>query len=952
MALGIFMLFIFWAVLQDAESECPVGHNPLNMTVSPSEVHYGENVTVSCASSVEDHDGIYFLDANGNILKRDWRNNSTLMFQVSDWDIQIHCKIKLKQHDASYECDRSLELTVYKYAKEVRLHQSLFKNGQKKIQCDIIDVAPAKEVTVTWFVDNLFFKSGDITDDQTKTPMNLSNSITVGEELTGCNITCSYQLNLHSIFDTYDDLTVAGPSFTDLEHQNYNLWLSCNIRNVRIQPVGWKESVGKLKASHFCFAGREGSEKMVEWALFAIEATPAQVARLPVCPLAHSYPKILKKSLDPASKRCNRNISHLDAYWKDGLNFLTAISEPLEKWSTKHQCHTLVSDSQMCFVLPPISFFRFPDQVRAYVDPDSGPIIAGNIYRLNCDIINVIAPENLTITWLRGDTIVNKTVIVDTTISPQNFSFPLDIWVSREEKGQIYTCQVEIGIKVRTLKSGSSPLNITVEPVRDLEQQGSYFSFFCDMDTQVFMSSDEDRVNYIESYLCAFTSYISNESVLFSLRNMQATSKRVGQLPVCPVAHSHSKILEESLDPASISCERNISRFWDALYEDSFTEGLVTVINEPLDKWSTKHQCYSDEKNLKKCYVLPPVVFFKGPDDVRAYVDPDSGPMLAGNTYRLNCDIINVTPPQKVTIMWLRGDTIVNKTVLADTTIIPQNISYPLTIQVDREENGQTYTCLTEMDDTIFFLDSVSRSDLNITVDYEPSFSCASKVGALVDTELKHPCVVEGKPPPVTTWFKDGKEVVAPHFLTRNSTGEYIIRATNRHGTATHMLYLDAYYAPTMLEDKLSLEFGPGDNLTVECSCDGNPAPNILWNYVSPTNVRTTGRRQELLQIIEAVPTNAGVYNCTATNMLGIVSKSITLIMKGESSADPESSTVPVAVILVCAFVLLVVLALICTCLNRKKHGRYSFQGLSYNIPLVTNASEREQYCNIDDTPT
>ncbi|XP_057673662.1 intercellular adhesion molecule 5 isoform X2 [Corythoichthys intestinalis] len=822
MALGIFMLFIFWAVLQDAESECPVGHNPLNMTVSPSEVHYGENVTVSCASSVEDHDGIYFLDANGNILKRDWRNNSTLMFQVSDWDIQIHCKIKLKQHDASYECDRSLELTVYKYAKEVRLHQSLFKNGQKKIQCDIIDVAPAKEVTVTWFVDNLFFKSGDITDDQTKTPMNLSNSITVGEELTGCNITCSYQLNLHSIFDTYDDLTVAGPSFTDLEHQNYNLWLSCNIRNVRIQPVGWKESVGKLKASHFCFAGREGSEKMVEWALFAIEATPAQVARLPVCPLAHSYPKILKKSLDPASKRCNRNISHLDAYWKDGLNFLTAISEPLEKWSTKHQCHTLVSDSQMCFVLPPISFFRFPDQVRAYVDPDSGPIIAGNIYRLNCDIINVIAPENLTITWLR----------------------------------------------------------------------------------------------------------------------------------VCPVAHSHSKILEESLDPASISCERNISRFWDALYEDSFTEGLVTVINEPLDKWSTKHQCYSDEKNLKKCYVLPPVVFFKGPDDVRAYVDPDSGPMLAGNTYRLNCDIINVTPPQKVTIMWLRGDTIVNKTVLADTTIIPQNISYPLTIQVDREENGQTYTCLTEMDDTIFFLDSVSRSDLNITVDYEPSFSCASKVGALVDTELKHPCVVEGKPPPVTTWFKDGKEVVAPHFLTRNSTGEYIIRATNRHGTATHMLYLDAYYAPTMLEDKLSLEFGPGDNLTVECSCDGNPAPNILWNYVSPTNVRTTGRRQELLQIIEAVPTNAGVYNCTATNMLGIVSKSITLIMKGESSADPESSTVPVAVILVCAFVLLVVLALICTCLNRKKHGRYSFQGLSYNIPLVTNASEREQYCNIDDTPT
>ncbi|XP_057673068.1 uncharacterized protein LOC130904364 [Corythoichthys intestinalis] len=953
MALGIFVLLVFWAVLHDAESECPVGHNPLTMTVSPSEVHYGENVTVSCASSVEDHDGMYLLDANGNTLKEDkQKSSSTLIFQVSDWDMRIHCKIKLKQHDASYECNRTLELTVFRYAKKVRLHQSPFKNGQKTIQCDIFDVAPAKEVIVTWSVDDLFFKSGHVTDDQTKTPMNLSNSITVGEELTGCNITCSYRLKFHSIFPTYDNLTVAGPSFTDLKHPDSHFLLSCDIRSQVARPLGWNQSVAEINASYICVAHQKSSEKIFVMMLFTIEATPTQVARLPVCPLAHSYPKILDKSLDPSSKRCNRNISHLDAYWKDGSNFLiTAISEPLEKWSTKYQCHTLVSDLQTCFVLPPISFFRFPDKVKAYVDPDSGPMVAGNIYRLNCDIINVIAPENLTVTWLRGDTIVNKTVVVDTTMSPQNISCPLDIWVSSEENGQIYTCQVEIGIKVLTLQSESSSLNITVEPVRDLKQQDSHFGVFCDMNTELLIYFLMDSEDNSERYLCEIISYSSDENLLFLLNNMGATSERVAQLPVCPVAHPYSEISDEPLDPASKSCERNISRLWQ--HTSASLKQLVIVSNEPREKWSsTKHQCYSDLNNLQECYVLPPIVFFKEPDEVWAYEDPDSSPMLAGNTYRLNCDIINVIPQINLTVKWLRGDVIINNTVIVDTTISPQNLSFPLTIRVDREENGQIYTCQAEMGDATFFVNTVRRSDLNITVDYEPSFSCASKVTRLVDTELKHPYVVEGKPPPVTTWFKDGIEVTAPHFLTRNSTGEYMIRATNRHGTATHMLYLDVHYAPNVLEDKSSFEFSPGDNLTIKCSCDGNPAPNVSWEHVHATNVRLTGGRQELLKIIEAASTNVGVYNCTATNMLGSVSKSITLIMKGESSADHKSSTVPVAVISACVFLLVMVLVLIFICLFRKTHGQYSFKGKTNNIPLAASASVREQSCNFDDAHT
>lgn len=74
----------------------------------------------------------------------------------------------------------------------------------------------------------------------------------------------------------------------------------------------------------------------------------------------------------------------------------------------------------------------------------------------------------------------------------------------------------------------------------------------------------------------------------------------------------------------------------------------------------------------------------------------------------------------------------------------------------------------------------------------------------------------------------------------------------------------------------------PGQNITLECSAEGNPSPDIRWNYTSAGNVmETTGGLQRSISVTGATSTNAGVYVCVAVNKVGRVSRSVTLIMKG-----------------------------------------------------------------------
>lgn len=72
-----------------------------------------------------------------------------------------------------------------------------------------------------------------------------------------------------------------------------------------------------------------------------------------------------------------------------------------------------------------------------------------------------------------------------------------------------------------------------------------------------------------------------------------------------------------------------------------------------------------------------------------------------------------------------------------------------------------------------------------------------------------------------------------------------------------------------------------GEDVSLNCTADGNPEPEVKWHFKSQT--KATGRRQTTLTISKASADDDGHYTCTATNDLGNVIRTVSLIVKSKS---------------------------------------------------------------------
>lgn len=87
--------------------------------------------------------------------------------------------------------------------------------------------------------------------------------------------------------------------------------------------------------------------------------------------------------------------------------------------------------------------------------------------------------------------------------------------------------------------------------------------------------------------------------------------------------------------------------------------------------------------------------------------------------------------------------------------------------------------------------------------------------------------------------------------------------------------------APEFQQGNLTEEISSGGAVTVDCRAEGNPSPVLQWVFTSAESQETTRGNQSSINITGATSTNAGIYICVATNKVGSVTRSTTLIMKG-----------------------------------------------------------------------
>ena len=86
-----------------------------------------------------------------------------------------------------------------------------------------------------------------------------------------------------------------------------------------------------------------------------------------------------------------------------------------------------------------------------------------------------------------------------------------------------------------------------------------------------------------------------------------------------------------------------------------------------------------------------------------------------------------------------------------------------------------------------------------------------------------------------------------------------------------------------------------GSQLILSCNATGDPIPYIEWRrngrvYTNSENVHVTSQSIVMLNLAVSsltvssiTPDDIGVYECVAINVLGVVSKNITVILAGNA---------------------------------------------------------------------
>ncbi|XP_067056801.1 hemicentin-1-like isoform X2 [Acropora muricata] len=140
-------------------------------------------------------------------------------------------------------------------------------------------------------------------------------------------------------------------------------------------------------------------------------------------------------------------------------------------------------------------------------------------------------------------------------------------------------------------------------------------------------------------------------------------------------------------------------------------------------------------------------------------------------------------------------------------------------------------------------------------------------------------CQVSGDPFPSVSWVKvmGGKRFNGSNLSLRNvngdASGEYRCEATNLCSNVSRVTEVGEQYAPKITYISASQTLNRDEMLTLNCTADGVPTPNITWTRLpngETVNMPLTVTGNEY----------ATVYRCTASNEIGTVFKD-TLVTRG-----------------------------------------------------------------------
>ncbi|XP_016112004.1 hemicentin-1 [Sinocyclocheilus grahami] len=191
----------------------------------------------------------------------------------------------------------------------------------------------------------------------------------------------------------------------------------------------------------------------------------------------------------------------------------------------------------------------------------------------------------------------------------------------------------------------------------------------------------------------------------------------------------------------------------------------------------------------------------------------------------------------------------------------------------------------------------VAYKHVTLTVQEPPEIRpMAEEVQVVLHHSVVLPCEVQGFPRPTITWQREGVPVATGHRLTvlPNGTlkfsrvtlgdaGTYQCLAQNEAGTTMGRTNLILQVPPVLSVPHLEYTAILGHPVSLECTADGQPKPEVTWHRERRPVVEGTHLRlfsNGTLHITATQRSDAGIYTCSARNNAGRASHDIRVILQ------------------------------------------------------------------------
>ncbi|XP_062290877.1 cell adhesion molecule 4-like [Scomber scombrus] len=137
-------------------------------------------------------------------------------------------------------------------------------------------------------------------------------------------------------------------------------------------------------------------------------------------------------------------LEHAVGYTEENGTTISWKVDSLTEWDTSPMCYYTDDDDNQCVTRLPITVYQPPKNVHLSFLNHFGPMFAGHQYTLQCTVQEVSPISNLTVTFYRGQTELQRLQSSSTTMEPVNETFTLDINPSKEDDGGLYWCEAEL----------------------------------------------------------------------------------------------------------------------------------------------------------------------------------------------------------------------------------------------------------------------------------------------------------------------------------------------------------------------------------------------------------------------------------------------------------------------------------------------------------------------------